>query len=354
MSLSLFDDPLFSGLVGDAEIAALFTPRAVLDAMLRFEAALAAAQAEAGLIDAASAAAVGRVVDDYRPDMAALARGVARDGLPVPALVAALREELPADMRKALHLATTSQDLIDTALALRLAGLFEILGERIAGLLARFDELDAAHGARRVMGVTRMREALEIGLGERIAAWRSPLADLAGRLEGLRNDVCVVHLRGPVGDCRDLGEDPAALAAAVGGRLGLGHDPARRHSDRGWVADTGHWLTRLAGALGKFGQDVALMAQDGVGQVRLTEGGSSSAMAHKKNPVAAETLVALARFTAVQNGGLSQCLVHEMERSGAAWTLEWMILPQMAAAAGAATLLAGRVLDTTDFSGAAD
>ena len=33
-------------------------------------------------------------------------------------------------------------------------------------------------------------------------------------------------------------------------------------------------------------------------------------------------------------------MVHEQERSGAAWTLEWLILPQMALATGAALRLA--------------
>ena len=63
-------------------------------------------------------------------------------------------------------------------------------------------------------------------------------------------------------------------------------------------------------------------------------------MPHKQNPVGAEVLVTLARFNATLLSGAHQALVHENERSGAAWTLEWMILPQMAMAAGAATRIA--------------
>jgi 3-carboxy-cis,cis-muconate cycloisomerase len=46
--------------------------------------------------------------------------------------------------------------------------------------------------------------------------------------------------------------------------------------------------------------------------------------------------VALARFNAAQLGGLHQGMVHEQERSGAAWTLEWLLLPPMLLATGAA------------------
>lgn len=56
----------------------------------------------------------------------------------------------------------------------------------------------------------------------------------------------------------------------------------------------------------------------------------SSAMPHKQNPVPAEFLVTLARFNPVQIGGMHQALIHEQERSGAVWMLEWMILPDMA------------------------
>ena len=71
-----------------------------------------------------------------------------------------------------------------------------------------------------------------------------------------------------------------------------------------------------------------------IGEIELSGAGGSSAMAHKQNPVLAEVLVTLARFNAVQVSGLHQALVHEQERSGAAWTLEWMILPQMLNATG--------------------
>jgi 3-carboxy-cis,cis-muconate cycloisomerase len=98
----------------------------------------------------------------------------------------------------------------------------------------------------------------------------------------------------------------------------------------------------ISGSLGKFGQDVALLAQAG-GEIEMSGGGTSSAMAHKQNPVAAETLVALARFNATQLSAIHHSLVHEQERSGAAWTLEWLVLPQMTMATAAALRLAGEL-----------
>ena len=73
-------------------------------------------------------------------------------------------------------------------------------------------------------------------------------------------------------------------------------------------------------------------------------------MAHKQNPVMAEVLVALARFNAGLAGTLHGSLVHENERSGAAWTLEWLVLPRMAITTGASLRTAQGLVDNLTFT----
>ena len=115
------------------------------------------------------------------------------------------------------------------------------------------------------------------------------------------------------------------------------------------VAEFGAWLALAAGSLGKIGQDVALMVQNEVGAAKLAGGGTSSAMAHKSNPVPAELLVSLARLSAGLSGTLSTALVHENERSGAAWTLEWLVLPQLVVTTGAALRTALGLVERLSF-----
>jgi 3-carboxy-cis,cis-muconate cycloisomerase len=102
----------------------------------------------------------------------------------------------------------------------------------------------------------------------------------------------------------------------------------------------------VSGSLGKIGQDLALMAQNEVAELSLENGGRSSAMPHKRNPIHAEILVTLARFNAGQNALIHQAMVHEGERSGAAWTLEWLVLPQMMAATTASLSLGRTCLES--------
>jgi 3-carboxy-cis,cis-muconate cycloisomerase len=69
-------------------------------------------------------------------------------------------------------------------------------------------------------------------------------------------------------------------------------------------------------------------------------------MPHKSNPVAAEVLIALARYNAGLSGTLQQAMVHEYERSGAAWTLEWLTLPQVFVTTGASLRIGQNLLET--------
>jgi 3-carboxy-cis,cis-muconate cycloisomerase len=162
------------------------------------------------------------------------------------------------------------------------------------------------------------------------------------RLQSFIGDGLAVQFGGAAGTLDKLGEKGPAVRARLAAELGLADRP-QWHSQRDGIAEFAGLLSLITGNLGKLGQDVALMAQDGT-EIALVGGGTSSAMAHKQNPVAAETLVTLARFNAVQLSAMHHALVHEQERSGSAWTLEWMVLPQMTVATGAALRLAGQLL----------
>ena len=322
-------------ITGDAVIAGLLGDDAELAAMLVFESALADAQAEAGLIPAEAASAIAALCSNVVPDQERLAADMLRDGLVVPALISQLRAMLAEPHRQWLHFGATSQDVIDTALSLRLKTIACELDNRLVAMIATLEGLKASEGATRLMAQTRMQRALPFTAGDRIETWLLPLQRHRTRLDDILPRLLIVQFGGPIGVRGGLDGKGDAVAASLAKRLGLGAAPAW-HNARDSVAEFGGWLSLITGALGKIGQDVALMAQNELGTVRLAAGGTSSAMPHKSNPVAAELLVTLARFNAGMLGTLHQSLVHENERSGAAWTLEWMVLPQMAIATGAA------------------
>jgi 3-carboxy-cis,cis-muconate cycloisomerase len=341
MSVSVFEHPFLARLFGnDEEITGLFSAFADIAAMLRYEADLASAQAALGIIPAAAAERIVAATETLEPDLARLERGAARDGVAVPALVNALRAAVGEEFAACVHFGTTSQDTVDTSLMLRLASLRGILSERLEQLSGKLDWLGAIFGSNRLTAYTRMQPAIGIHVADRIASWRAPLADYRERLAGLQFPL---QFGGAAGTLEKFGDKGPALRSELATRLGLADRP-QWQSQRAFIADFGHLLSLVTGTLGKFGQDIALMAELGE-EISLAGGGGSSAMPHKQNPVRAEVLVSLSRFNAVQLSGLHHAMVHEQERSGAAWMLEWMILPQMAAATGGALNVALMLAD---------
>lgn len=320
--------PLFGSLLQDAEVAAAFAAPNMLRQILAFERAWTEALIAVGSASAADGALALGAIDAF--DTSAFsATGIEVDGLPVPEIVRQLRGACPEAGRAAIHSGATSQDVLDTAIMRVCSDLQAVFRVRIGALIVELTELDARFGSVRMMGRTRMQAALPICVSDRLRTWIAPLRAIQSTLAVEPT----LQIGGPVG-LRDMPHGNE-IAAHVADSLGMTVGDVW-HTDRSPFFDMGHRLTKLCGALGKMGQDIALMAQQGVDEIKLSGGGTSSAMPHKQNPVGAETLVALARYVAVQQGGLAQTLVHEQERSGAAWTLEWLILPTMFGATGAA------------------
>jgi 3-carboxy-cis,cis-muconate cycloisomerase len=337
MTYSAFDHPILSGLLGDPEIAALFSAEADLKAMLAFEAALATVQARHGFIPVDAAERIATLCATFRPDVNALRQSVASDGVLVPEFVRQMRHAISGDAAAYLHFGATSQDVIDTSLMLRLKAVCEMVRTRLSLIIDRMTALGDKHGTAELTGYTRMQAAIPIAVADRIRAWREPLERHHARLTVLDETAFAVQFGGAAGTLEKFGDKGRVLRSALAAELGL-KDRPQWQSQRDGLAEIAGLFSLISGSLGKFGQDVALMAEIG-DEIALSGGGGSSAMPHKQNPVAAEVLVSLARFNAVQLSGMHQALVHEQERSGAAWTLEWMILPQMAGALAASLRL---------------
>ena len=337
-------DTWLSALAGDRDITALLSDQAQLDAMLAVELALAGASADCGFISDDAAAAISNAIAGFVPDDQALAAGMLQDGVVVPALLRQLRPQVDPAHREALHKGSTSQDIIDTALMLQLAKVFDIYEARLTGLLAELEALAAGAGERPLLAHTRMQAALPTLWRLKIESWSEPLRRHRQALTAMRRTLLVVQLGGPVGDRVSFEGHGNVIADGMARRLDLG-TASPWHATRDPVVALGNLLALISGSLGKIGADIALLAQTEVGALRLEGAGGSSAMAHKANPVNAEVLVALARYNAGLSGTLAQALVHEYERSGAAWTLEWLTLPPMLVTTGASLRLAIRLIE---------
>ncbi|WPZ23913.1 3-carboxy-cis,cis-muconate cycloisomerase (plasmid) [Sulfitobacter faviae] len=348
----VFNHPWLCGLFGDPEVQALWSPTEQIAHYTAFEVALSHALEDVGRVPQGHGAAAAATLEASIIDPASLAGDVARDGIPIPALVRRWRAADPAH-KDAIHAGATSQDVMDTALALTLQAVSDLLTRRLRNLDASLWDLDARFGDRLLMGRTRMQAALWIQIADRLRSWRVPLAAHADRLDAARAGVERLQLGGAVGTRHSFGDQGQAIANTMAARLRLSAPDHAWHNERGGIVHYAACLAGLSGALGKMGQDIVLMAQQGLDDIRIAGGGGSSAMPHKSNPVLAELLVTLARLNAGSLSGMHHALIHEQERSGAAWMLEWALLPQMTLATGRAITAAHALCDGIEDMGAA-
>jgi 3-carboxy-cis,cis-muconate cycloisomerase len=257
MTVSPFDHPYLSALLGDDEMAGQFSIEEDCEQMFYFEEALSRALAEEGLIPEAAMEIY--PVAPFMPDLSRLRAATARDGVIGPDYVAQLREALGSPAGDYVHFGATSQDLVDTSLVLRLRPVLDTFEERIKGLASALAGLEGRFGDNPLMAVTRMQQALPITVSDRIAEWHGPLPRHLDRLKALRPRLIVLQFGGAVGILDKLGGKGMAVARRVAEKLDLRLPEQSWHSQRDNIAEFASWLSLVAGSLGKFGKDVALM-----------------------------------------------------------------------------------------------
>lgn len=326
----------FSPLFSDPEVAEAFGDDRICSHFLAYEIALTESLAASGAVDADLASKAIHAMRKFEPDLQAIEAACPVDGLAVPEFVRQLKRYLGPHLCAVAHIGGTSQDLIDTAMVLTLRECNLILAKRLDSTIVAIEDLIAVHGRNTLMGRTRMQDALPITVEHRLNSWRGPLLDHRRKLDQLLPQLNVLQFGGATGDRSANGQQAAKIGRIIAEKLDLTDPGYAWHNDRSRLVEYAGWLSLVSGSLGKIGLDICLMAQQGIDEIVQTGGGSSSAMAHKKNPITAELLVTLARYNAGQLPLMHSALVHEQERSGAAWSLEWMVLPAMVCTTGKA------------------
>src|SRR5215218_9446048 len=243
---------LLGGVFARGRVAAEVGDRAFLQAMLDTEAALARASAKAGLVPVEAAEAIAAHCQAGRFDPAELGVLVARRAL---------------------------GPLLDD-----LGG----AADACAGLAD-------AHRGTLMAGRTLLQQAVPVTFGLKAAGWLVGLDETRRRLAQVDRDELAVQLGGAAGTLAGFGDRGLAVLGQLAAELDLAEPTIPWHAVRVRPAALASALGACAGVLAKLARDVALLAQTEVAEVREGGGpgrGGSSAMPHKRNPVAAVAVAA--------------------------------------------------------------
>jgi 3-carboxy-cis,cis-muconate cycloisomerase len=326
-----------------------------LQAMLDAEAGLARALERAGLAPAGAGEAVTAAARAGDYDLAAIGAQAAGAGNPVPALVRALTGRVPAFAASAVHYGATSQDIIDTAIMLLARRVLEQVLADLDASASAAAGLAAAHARTVLVGRTLLQQAVPVTFGLIAAGWLTALDDARRQVERLAAQRLAVQLGGAAGTLSVLGTAGPQVVTFFAEELGLAAPVLAWHTDRLRIIELAAALAGCCAAAGKIARDVTLLAQSEIAEVRegaATGGprGGSSAMPHKRNPVAAVLVLGCAKRAPMLLATLAAAAEQELQRAAGAWHAEWEPLSDLlritgSAVAWTAEMLAGLEVD---------
>ena len=333
MSTSL--SPLLAPMLSSGPMRAACDDAATLQHMLDFEAALARAEAGAGVIPKPVAGPIAAACKVTSFDFAALAEAATFSGnLAIP-LVKALTAHVAksdAEAARYVHWGATSQDVIDTALMLTLREAIDVLLVDLDRAIGGFAELTQKHRDTPVVARTWLQHALPMPFGLKLAQYAAALHRSRQRLARLRADTLALQFGGAAGTLAALGDKGLEVAEKLAAELQLPLPDAPWHTHRDRIAEAASVLAIIAGSCGKIARDISLMMQTDVGEAfepSLEGRGGSSTMPHKRNPVAAASALAAAIMAPNLAATIFAAQVQEHERSAGSWHAEWPTLPTL-------------------------
>ncbi len=307
---------------------------AYVAAMVRFEVALARAQASLGLMPPDAAAAIAAAAQDVAADLERIATEGHAAGTPVVELLNQLRAHLERQSpgaRAFLHAGAASQDVLDTAMVVCvkpcvMRGAAALEHARLAAF-----RLAAAHASSPMLARTLMQAGGVTTFGLKAAQWGAAAARCERRLRDAATEGLAVQLGGPVGSGLGFGDRWFELQSAVARALDLEVPPGP------WQATRDAWVNvlmqlGLATAVAvKIAGDVALMCQSELGEAREPSAGAgvSSSMPHKRNPVLCMRIRGCGHVVQGLTASLLSTTAIEHERGLGSWQAELAVAPSL-------------------------
>lgn len=326
----MLEFPLYRDCFSSPEMRAIWSEDATISKWLKVEQALARHQAALGLIPEQLAAALAGLTSADL-DRQRLYEDMMLVGRPIVGLVKQLREIL-GDTCGHVHHRTTTQDIMDTALALQMRDGLQQITKALDAILSSIGIHIETHGNRQMIGRTNGQHAVPLQLATKLEIWRSELGRRAVALDQVGRRGLNVQLGGPVGDLQSYENgDGRTLKLGLAEDLGLNVVEPHWQNARDGIADIIGTLGTLCGSLCKIAQNINLLSSSDIAEFSEHPApgkGASSAMGHKRNQRASEFAEAVARLGRQRAEQIGELTLHQHERSGGAWIGEWVVVPE--------------------------
>ncbi len=342
MSEWSFGSTVYGGAWATPEMRALFADVPRTRRWLELLALLAEVQSEYGVIPAEGAKDIRATCDSIDVDSTFLREcreSYDSTSHSTAGLIAAVARRCSGSGAEWFYFGTTVQDLTDTWLMLMLREARGLLVADLERAMAATEDLCRRHRSTLMAGRTHGQQGLPITFGFKAAGWLAELRRNRQRFDEVASRMDIGQLCGGVGSLSAMGPQALAVQRRFLERLGLREPDISWTASRDILAEWAHLLVLSTGTADRIGHEVYNLQRDEIGELRersLAEGVGSITMPHKRNPEAAEHLGTLSRVVRANAGLLVEGLVHDHERDGRSWKVEWHAVPELTMAAGKA------------------
>ncbi|AMU04658.1 MULTISPECIES: 3-carboxy-cis,cis-muconate cycloisomerase [Burkholderia] len=353
ISSTVVDSILFRDAFGTAKMRALFSDYALVQRYIDVEVALARAEARVGVIPNDAADVIARESNIERIDFEHMREETDIVGYPILPLVHQL-VAMCGDAGRYVHWGATTQDIMDTAVALQVRDALDSIDGDIRALRGILADLSHKHRDTAMAGRTHLQQALPVTFGYKVAIWLGMFDRHQQRLGELRSRVAVVEFGGAAGTLASLGDKGFDVQKALAEELKLGVPATTWHVARDGFAEAVNLLALITGSLGKIAVDIMIMASTEFAEVYepFVKGrGASSTMPQKRNPISSELMLAAAKAVRQHAGLMVDAMVQDFERATGPWHAEWIAIPESFILASGALhqakfALGGLIVDT--------
>lgn len=330
MASTVVDSILYRDAFGTATMRNIFSDHALIQRYIDAEVALARAEARVGVIPAEAADVIARESKIERIDFDHMRHETDIVGYPILPLVHQL-VAMCGEAGRYVHWGATTQDIMDTAVALQVRDALDVIDNDIRELRKILADLAVKYRDTPMAGRTHLQQALPVTFGYKVAIWLAMFDRHQQRIAELRPRVEVVEFAGAAGTLASLGSKGFAVQQAMAEELGLGAPATTWHVARDGFAEAINLLALVTGSLGKIALDIMIMASTEFAEVYepFVKGrGASSTMPQKRNPISSELMLAAAKAVRQQAGLMVDAMVQDFERATGPWHAEWIAIPE--------------------------
>jgi adenylosuccinate lyase len=268
--------------------------------VMRVEAALAGAQADAGVIPRSAADEIAsRAELKYLP-ADDLSEEYDRVRHRMVALLNVWRRSMAADASEYVHYGATTVDIYDTVAVLQLRDATLMLISSMRDIETLLIDRALLYRETVMIGRTLGQHALPITFGKKLSTW---LGENRRHIERLKQVLANLQrsaiMKGAVGSYLGLGEQAIAVELGVAERLGLDVPFADDwHGSRDVMAEYAQVLALISKSWGRIGTELFLLQSTDIAETVETRPATavgSSTMPHKNNPSKSEALIHYSR-----------------------------------------------------------